>query len=101
MDIKTILRIKPLVFRYLTEYYSGMVFIIPKQHWYKDNEFVRVPHNINHDSLLTFEIQGMFGLDKLNTNDIINQWFRRTYHTDLFNKNKTKILQKKLKRWGK
>ena len=69
--------------------------------WLNNNRTIKAPRTISNTTPLTEEIQMMFDLDKFNTNDIINQWFRKHYHIDLFSENKTKILQKKLKRWVK
>jgi hypothetical protein len=100
-DMSEIMVLKPLIFRYLTNFYSDMKNFGSRYAWLKDDKAVKVPHTINKITPLTEEIQIMFDLDACNTNDIINQWFRKYYHIDLFSENKTKILQKKLKRWGK
>ena len=92
--------IKPYIFKYLTRFYGDMKNM-GRLFWTKDNNGIRVPSNVNKITPLTEEIQIMFNLDTHHTNDIINQWFRKHYHIDLFSENKTKILQRKLKRWGK
>jgi len=101
MDIKGIMIIKPYIFKYLTRFYGDMKNFGCRYAWLKNNSTIKAPRTISNTTPLTEEIQMMFDLDKFNTNDIINQWFRKHYHIDLFSENKTKILQKKLKRWGK
>jgi hypothetical protein len=99
-DMSGIMKKKHYIFRYLTKLYGDMKNI-DKLFWDKNDYEIKVPYTISNTTPLTEEIQIMFELDIHHTNDIINQWFRRYYHIDLFNKNKTKILQKKLKRWVK
>lgn len=101
MDIKGIMIVKPYIFKYLTRFYGDMKNFGSRYAWVKKDNAIKVPHTINKITPLTEEIQIMFDLDIRHTNDIINQWFRKHYHIDLFSENKTKILQKKLKRWGK
>jgi hypothetical protein len=100
-DMSEIMNIKPLIFHYLNELYGDMKSFGCKYDWLKNNRVIKAPRTISNTTPLTEEIQMTFDLDKFNTNDIINQWFRKQYHIDLFSENKTKILQKKLKRWGK
>jgi len=96
-----IMKKKHYIFRYLTKLYGGMKNFGCRYSWLNNNRTIKAPRTISNTTPLTEEIQMMFDLDKFNTNDIINQWFRKHYHIDLFSENKTKILQKKLKRWVK
>lgn len=98
-DMSKIMTLKPIIFRYLTNFYGDLkIYTLCCE---SNGQIVEIPENIYHGSSWTEELQQMFNLDIRTTNDILNQWFRRTYHIDLFSENKTKILQRKLKRWGK